>query len=86
MRNSYTGIYIKSELESCNQNIVEVLKLSRNLIELANKGDSERKDKSCGVLFGMARDAGYKLEQMAIEELDLHRSNGCCDDELDSRI
>ena len=70
----------------CNKNIVRVLRLSRNMMLLADKGDESRRDSSCGVLYGMLRDNAYKLRTLAEEEINLHKQAGIWDveDERDS--
>ncbi|MBU0518871.1 hypothetical protein KKA00_00840 [bacterium] len=62
-----------------NSNIVKVLRLSREMMVLADLGDHNRQDRSCGVLYGTLRDAAYKLRQMAQEEREVHRKNGIWD-------
>ena len=42
--------------ETQNTNIVKVLRMSREMMMLADEGDHERKDRSCGVLYGPLRD------------------------------
>jgi hypothetical protein len=58
-----------------NVNIVRVLRLTREMIILADEGDSNRQDKSCGVLYGMLRDSAYKIKNLAEKEKDLHIKN-----------
>jgi hypothetical protein len=58
-----------------NVNIVRVLRLTREMIILADEGDSNRQDKSCGVLYGMLRDSAYKLKNLAEKEKELHIKN-----------
>ena len=43
---------------------------------LADKGDTSRQDKSCGILYGTLRDAAYKLRSLAEKERTLHKKNG----------
>ena len=65
--------------KSFNTNIVKVLRLTREMMLLADQGDSIRQDRSGGVLYGTLRDAAYKLRQLAEEEKDLHIANGIWD-------
>ncbi len=52
---------------------------------LADRGDENRQDRSCGVLYGTLRDSAYKLRSLAEQEIDIHKSAGLWDpDENDS--
>jgi len=48
----------------CNLNIVKVIRLSRDMMLLADLGDQSRLDGSCGVLYGTLRDSAYKLRHV----------------------
>ncbi|NQS99387.1 MAG: hypothetical protein HQ591_13135 [candidate division Zixibacteria bacterium] len=65
--------------EPYNTNVVKVLRLSREMMLLADQGDESRQDRSCGVLFGTLRDAAYKLRDLAQKEKLLHQKNGIWD-------
>jgi len=65
-----------------NTNIVKVLRISREMMLLADDGDHERKDGSCGVLYGTLRDMAYKLRRLAEEERALHLDKGVWDIDL----
>jgi len=62
-----------------NQNIVKVLRLSRDMMLLADQGDERRQDASCGVLYGTLRDTAYKLRHLAEEEIQAHKNAGIWD-------
>lgn len=62
-----------------NINILKVLRLTRDMMVLADQGDSNRQDRSCGVLYGTLRDAAYKLRRLAEEEKQTHQDNGIWD-------
>ena len=64
---------------SCNQNLVKVLRLSRDMMLLADLGDEARADPSCGVLYGTLRDSAYKLRHLAEQEIRLHKDSGVWD-------
>jgi len=64
---------------SCNRNIVKVLRLSRDMMLLADQGDETRLDTSCGVLYGTLRDSAYKLRHLAEQEIQLHKETGIWD-------
>ncbi len=62
-----------------NTNIIKVLQLTNEMIELANQGDQERCDPTCGTLFGVLRDSAYKLRNLAEQEIEIHRKSGLLD-------
>jgi hypothetical protein len=59
-----------------NQNIYETLELSHQLLFLADKGDMERDDDGCGVLYGIVRDIAYRIKAEAEREIECHRKKG----------
>jgi hypothetical protein len=63
-------------MKPCNENITEVLEASRKLLFLADKGDLQRDDDSCGVLFGFIRDTAYRIKEMAEAEKVSHIKKG----------
>lgn len=67
-------------MKSCNRNINKTLVLARYMIRLADKGDNDREDIGCGVLYGILRDSGYKLQQLAEKEKNAHQKKGGWDD------
>ncbi len=69
-----------------NYNIIRVLRLTREMIILADEGDDQRRDKSCGVLYGILRDSAYKLRNLAEKEKQNHKLNGIWDIEEDIEI
>jgi len=69
--------------KSYNHNIVKVLRMTRDMIILADEGDSVRRDRSCGVLYGTLRDTAYKLRDLAEREKNFHLENGLWDLEED---
>ena len=46
------------------------------MIELADQGDVDREDVGCGVLYGVLRDAAYKIKKLAEEEKRNHEEKG----------
>jgi len=64
---------------ACNQNILRVLRLSRDMMVLADRGDESRADTGCGVLYGTLRDTAYKLRHMAEQEIAAHKVAGVWD-------
>ena len=42
------------------------------MLKLADEGDAHREDVGCGVLYGVLRDAGYKIKKVAESEKQNH--------------
>ena len=61
-------------MKQCNQNIQDLIDLSEKLLQLSDRGDIDRNDDSCGVLYGVARDAAYKLQLLAQSEKEKHEN------------
>lgn len=59
-----------------NKNILDTLELSRQLMFLADKGDLEREDDGCGVLYGVVRDVAYQIKAEANREMEAHKKAG----------
>lgn len=57
-----------------NENIRRLLELSQQMLDLADKGDHDRQDDSCGIMYGVLRDMGYRLKKLAESECEKHRS------------
>ncbi len=53
--------------------------LAGKLLFLADKGDLQREDDGCGVLYGIIRDAAYKMKQAAQAEKRNHILRGTWD-------
>lgn len=63
-------------LKPCDNNIVKALDLAEQMILLAQKGDEEREDSGCGILYGVLLDSGFKLRDLARKEMAIHRNKG----------
>ena len=59
-----------------NENIKTTLNLVEEMIKLANKGDIEREDTGCGILYGVLRDSAYKIKKLAEKEKEDHIYKG----------
>jgi hypothetical protein len=46
------------------------------MLELADKGDAEREDVGCGIMYGILRDSAYKLQKIAEKEKEAHIKKG----------
>ncbi len=63
-------------MKACDRNLQAILKLTDAMIELAIKGDTDREDTGCGILYGMLLDAAYKLKKHAEKEKQTHIKKG----------
>lgn len=63
-------------MRRCDTNIQETLVLVEKMIELADRGDNDRTDVGCGILYGMLRDSAYKIKQLAEREKRAHVQKG----------
>ena len=63
-------------LKPANENIKRTLMLVKEMLELADDGDARREDVGCGVLYGILRDAGYKIKKAAEAEKASHMKKG----------
>lgn len=63
-------------MKPCDRHIIETLKLASDMINLADRGDADREDTGCGILFGVMRDAAYKIRTLAENEKQKHAKKG----------
>jgi hypothetical protein len=63
-------------MRTCDDNIQETLQLVEDMISLADRGDADREDTGCGILYGVLRDSAYKLKKLAESERDAHKRKG----------
>ena len=63
-------------MRPCNDNIKKTLDLTEKMIKLANKGDIDREDTGCGILYGVLLDSAYKLKKLAEREKEAHIKKG----------
>ena len=69
-------------MKECNKNILCVMELGRKLLFCADRGDMQREDDSCGVLFGIVRDSAYKMIDLAEKERQRHILKGTWDGDI----
>jgi hypothetical protein len=50
----------------------KTLKLAELMLKLADEGDAVREDVGCGVLYGVLRDAAYRIKKLAEAERAAH--------------
>jgi hypothetical protein len=62
--------------DPANINLRRVIELSREMLAIADEGDRDRSDDGCGIVFGVLRDAAYRLRAIAEEERRRHRDAG----------
>ena len=58
-----------------NKILYETIRLAKELLELADRGDDQRNDVGCGVLYGTVRDCAYKIRTLALTELKAHHAH-----------
>jgi len=56
-----------------NENLRRVIRLTREMLALADEGDRDRNDSTCGIVYGMLRDTAYNLRRVAEEECERHK-------------
>ncbi len=56
-----------------NDNLRRVLRLTNEMLALADEGDGSRNDPSCGILYGILRDQAYRLRKLTDAECQKHR-------------
>jgi hypothetical protein len=73
-------------VKPCDKNIQQTLQLTDTMIDLANKGDADREDTGCGILYGIMRDSAYKLKKIAEEEKQKHIAKGWWKESCDAKV
>jgi len=63
-------------LKTCDENIQKTIELADNMLHLADQGDLDREDVGCGVLYGILRDAAYRIKKIAEAEKAVHLDKG----------
>mgnify|MGYP003574637285 CR=1 FL=1 len=62
--------------ETFNRNLLRTIRLSRDMLALADEGDRDRNDANCGILYGILRDSAYRIRKLAEQECEAHRQSG----------
>lgn len=70
-------------MKNCDLNIKKTFLLVEKMLELADKGDNDREDTNCGIMYGMLRDSAYKIHQLAEREKQAHINKGWWDKSLE---
>jgi len=63
-------------VKSCDENIKKTLELVKDMFSIAEKGDTDREDDGCGILYGVLRDSAYEIKQIAEAEKEKHIKKG----------
>ena len=63
-------------MKPCDESIRKTIELTNDMLELADEGDAVREDPGCGVLYGVVRDAAYKIRKLAETEKEAHIKKG----------
>lgn len=63
-------------MKTFNHNLVRLINLTREMLALSDEGDRDRNDDSCGIVYGVLRDIGYRLRKLAEEECEKHKKAG----------
>lgn len=59
-----------------NENLRRLMRLTHEMLALADEGDRDRDDDSCGILYGILRDTAYRLRHLTQEECSKHQQTG----------
>lgn len=54
--------------------------MTNEMLALADEGDRDRNDDSCGIIYGILRDSAYQLRKLANQECHKHKDGGKWDD------
>ena len=63
-------------MKACDDHIRQTLKLTEEMLRLADAGDAYREDVGCGILYGVLRDSAFKIQKLAVVERDAHIRKG----------
>lgn len=63
-----------------NENLLRTVRLTREMLALADEGDRDRNDDSCGIIYGILRDTAYRLRKLAEQECEKHKGAGKWDE------
>lgn len=69
-------------MKPCDKNIKSTLQIADEMIRLANQGDADREDNTCGILYGVLLDSAYKIKKLAEEEKQAHIKKGWWEDKM----
>lgn len=67
--------------EPYNKNLLEAIRMTNEMLLLAEQGDHDLNDSTCAIVYGVMRDMAYKLRRMAEEECRKHKEAGKWEEE-----
>ena len=67
-------------MKQFNENLRRLIRLTKEMSALADEGDRDRKDGSCGIIYGILRDSAHKLRKIAQAECQSHREHNTWDE------
>ncbi len=70
-------------MRPCNESIKHTIAIAKTMLKIADEGDMVREDNGCGILYGILRDAAFKIMKLAEAEKDAHIRKGWWDIESD---
>ena len=56
-----------------DENLARTIRLTREMIAVADEGDRDRADDSCGIVYGVLRDSAYRIRELAENECEKHK-------------
>jgi hypothetical protein len=59
-----------------DENLLRTIRLTREMIALADEGDRDRVDDACGIVYGVLRDSAYRIRELAEQERGKHKRSG----------
>ena len=59
-----------------NDNLKRLIQMTRDMLALSDEGDRDRTDDTCGIIYGILRDTGYRRRKLAEEECEKHKAKG----------
>lgn len=66
----------KEEQKKANENLLRTIRLTKEMLALADEGDRDRLDDSCGILYGILRDMAYRIRKQVEDECEKHKQGG----------
>jgi hypothetical protein len=60
------------QMKPCDENLQKLIQLTREMLALADEGDMDRIDDSCGIIYGILRDSSFRLRKIAMDEWSKH--------------
>ncbi len=63
-------------MKPCDHNIKKTLDLTERMLQIAQEGEADQEDTGCGILYGVVRDAAFKIRGLAEKEKDSHIRKG----------